>query len=102
VRRLLLAVALVAAAMSVLVKPYVDQRRWSRRGQYHVRQANDYLTRAEAVETQDPDAYDKLLQRGKWHQSLAARYLRAATYGLPPPTEGAPPPGLETPGRFVR
>jgi hypothetical protein len=101
VRRLLFAVAIVAVAMPMLVKPYLDQRRWSRRGQYHLRQANDYLTRAYAVETQDPDAYDKLLQRGKWHQSLAARYVRAAAYCIPPSAEGSPPPGLETFDRSV-
>jgi hypothetical protein len=99
---LLFAVAIVAAAMSMLVKPYLDQRRWSRRGQYHLRQANDDLTQAYAVDTQDPDAYDKLLQRSKWHQSLAARYARAAAYGIPPPAEGSPPPGPETFGRSLR
>jgi hypothetical protein len=91
VRRLLVALAIVAAAMSMLVKPYLDQRRWSRRGSDHLRQATAYLRRAEAVETQNPDAYDKLLRRGKWHQSLAAKYLRAAAYGFPPPTEESPP-----------
>ena len=94
VRRLLVALAIVAVAMSMLVKPYLDQRRWSRRGGYHLRRATAYLTRAEAVETQDPDAYDKLLRRGKWHQSLAAKYWLAAAYGFPPPTEELPPPGL--------
>lgn len=91
-RRLLVAVALVAAALSLFVKPYLDQRRWSRRGGYHLGQADAYLARAEAAATQDPDAYDKLLRRGKWHQSLAAKYLRAAAYGFPPPNEGLPPP----------
>jgi Tfp pilus assembly protein FimT len=92
VRRLLLAAAIVAAAMPMLVKPFLDQWRWSRRGQYHAGQANAYLTRAEAVETQDLKAYAGLLQRGKWHQSLAARYARAAYTGIPPSPEGSPPP----------
>jgi hypothetical protein len=88
------AVAIAAVAISMFVKPYLDQRRWSRRAGYHFRQGNAYLTRAEAVLTQNPNAYDKLLQRGKWHMSLAAKYARAANYGLPPPTEGQPPPDL--------
>jgi hypothetical protein len=91
-RRLLVAVALVAVALSLLVKPYLDHRRWSRRGSYHLAQANAYLTRAEAIQAQDPDAHVNLLRRGKWHQSLAAKYLRAAAYGFSPPNEGLPPP----------
>jgi hypothetical protein len=94
VRRLLVAVAVVAAAISMFVKPYWDQRRWSSRGDYHLRQGNAFLTRADLVMTQNHDAYEKLLRRGKWHQSLAAKYFRAAAYGLTPPNEGLPPPAL--------
>jgi Tfp pilus assembly protein FimT len=93
-RKLLVGVAIVAAVMSMLVKPYLDRRHWSRRGAYHFRQSMEYLARAEAVETENPDLYHKLLQGYKWNQSRAEKFLRASNYGSQPPTEETPPPDM--------
>jgi hypothetical protein len=91
VRRMMAAVAVVAVAVLTLVKPHWDRARWGHISEGHLRQANFIMSRASSVGESDPDAAERLLTRFKWHQSMAARYARAAAYpGMPPPTDTPP------------
>jgi hypothetical protein len=95
VRRLMIAVAIVAVVSAILVKPLFDRKRWWRIGDYHLEQSKLFRARWESVSDIDHAKADKLLAWYSWHQSMAGRYFRAATYpytfsephGSPPPFE---------------
>jgi hypothetical protein len=91
-RRWMIAVAVAAVAMPVFVKPSWDRIRWSWIARYHSRQAEIYLSRATSASPNDRGSDEKLFARFKWHQSMAARYARSATYpGMPEPVDSPPP-----------
>ncbi len=93
IQRVLIAVALLAVVLSLVIKPILDRRYWMNRGSYHMNQSMKFMVRAERVEGQDNEAYERLWQRYLWHRLLAAKYIRSANYGgSPPSTEGQPPP----------
>ena len=92
VGRIMIAMAVVAVAMFLVIKPLWVRAHWSRIAEHQRRQADAYLGRLTALDQSDRDDHEKLLVRFKWHQSMAARYARAAAYpGMPEPKDSPPP-----------
>jgi hypothetical protein len=99
IRRLIVAISIVALGLALLIKPLYDRKRWWRISDYHREQSKLFEARWESARDTDHRTADKLLALYSWHSSMAARYGRAAAYpySFSTPRESPPPFELDPP-----